>query len=306
MNNDRLSFNIIIDKLSLLGNEKEYEIDVLSDDLNDVKFSGNKLWKLKYNILTARTRKFKILLTFGGAFSNHISAVAEAGKNFNFNTIGVIRGEVFFPLNPTLEFAKGQGMEFLPISRQEYRKKANEDFIASLNERFHFPYIIPEGGTNTLAMKGCAEISEKVAGNYDYICVACGTGGTIAGLVAGAHGKGKVLGFPILKGGDFLRTDIQQLLDDYGCDYTNWELFTDYHFGGYAKFKPELVDFINEFKEKQNIQLDPIYTGKMVYGVMDLVKKDYFPKGSKILIIHTGGLQGIEGFNQRYGNLINV
>lgn len=284
----------------------DFELSIYCDSSKSVKFSGNKVWKLKYNILWAKKSNFKTLLTFGGAFSNHVAAVATIGKLENFNTIGVIRGEIIFPLNPTLEFAKGQGMEFFPITRQEYRQKSSDEFLNMLRQRFDNPYIIPEGGTNLLAVKGCAEVLENISNDYDYMCVACGTGGTIAGLIAGSGGNGQVLGFPALKGGAFLKNDIQQLLNDYGCNYQNWELITDYHFGGYAKFKPELIDFINQFKQKHQIQLEPIYTGKMVYGVMDLIQRGYFPSGSRILMIDTGGLQGIEGFNQRFGNLVKL
>lgn len=290
----------------LFASDGNLQIDFLCDNNINVKFSGNKIWKLKHNLITAKSRKFRTLLTFGGAFSNHIAAVATAGNLLNFNTIGVIRGEIFFPLNKTLEYAKGQGMEFFPISRREYRQKSQKEFLDKLSERFDNPYIIPEGGTNLLALEGCAELMKSIPNEYDFVCVACGTGGTIAGLIAGSEGKGQILGFPALKGGDFLQDDIQQLLDDYDCNYENWQLVTGYHFGGYAKFKPQLIEFINQFKQIHDIQLEPIYTGKMVFGVMDLIQKDFFPKGSRILVIHTGGLQGIEGFNERFGDLLKV
>ena len=277
---------------------------VFSDEKKSRFVSGNKYWKLKYNLEVAKTLKKKTLLTFGGAFSNHIHAVAATGKLFNFDTIGLIRGEIITPLNSTLAFAKEQGMKLIPITRQDYRKKNNSDFLKKLESQFPDAYIIPEGGTNQLAIKGTSEIIDQLPNDFDYICCACGTGGTIAGLIIGANEKGKVLGFPALKG-SFLNGEITTLINDYNQkSYSNWELITDYHFGGYGKHKPELIDFINDFKENHQIQLEPLYTGKMMYGVFDMIEKGYFPKGSKIVVIHTGGLQGIAGFNQRFGNIL--
>ena len=284
---------------------KDVELMIKCDDLLNYSAQGNKFWKLKYNFIQAQKEGKKSILTFGGAFSNHIYAVAATGKKLNFNTIGLIRGEIKEPLNPTLAFAKRQGMELIPISRQDYRKKDEKDFITSLEKRFDSPYIIPEGGTNSLAVKGCSEMLLKMEEKFDYICCACGTGGTLAGLIVGAAGEGQILGFPALKGGDFLKEDIASLIYDYNEQtYNNWKLVTDYHFKGYAKFNTELIDFINDFKKKHDVQLEPVYTGKMLYGIMDLIQKGYFPKGSRILAIHTGGLQGIAGFNERFGGIL--
>lgn len=275
------------------------------EDLSDPFISGNKYRKLKYNILYAKEKGFKTLLTFGGAFSNHIHAVAYSGFKFGFNTIGIIRGEEVLPLNPTLEDAHSFGMEFHYISRADYRNKQQADFLAALSERFGNFYLIPEGGSNSLAVKGCTEILEEVELNYNHICCACGTGGTIAGIIASLNGSKKIWGFPALKNGDFLKKDITKLLKDYGSPLiTNWDLITEYHFGGYAKYNFDLINFINRFKKTHHIQLDPIYTGKLLYGIYDRIEKGFYKKGEKILAIHSGGLQGIRGFNERFGRMI--
>ncbi len=269
-------------------------IAIKREDLIHPFISGNKYRKLKFNILEAKTRNASVLLTFGGAYSNHIAAVAAAGKTYGFKTIGVIRGEELADKvseNPTLSFAKEQGMEFHFVSRTSYREKTSDSFIANLKVLFGDFYLIPEGGTNGLAVKGCEEILQENDFNFDYICCSVGTGGTISGLINASQSHQKILGFPALKG-DFLQADICKF-----ANQDNWKLITDYHFGGYGKIKPELITFINQFKQRYDVPLDPIYTGKMMFGIFNLLEKGFFPKNSKILAIHTGGLQGIAGVN---------
>lgn len=267
---------------------------VKREDLIHTFVSGNKYRKLKYNLVEAKIQGFKILLTFGGAYSNHIAAVAWAGHNFGFKTIGIIRGDELIDSiesNPTLHFAKQYGMQFEFVSRESYRNKNTEDFNNGLKQKFDSFYLIPEGGTNPLAVKGCEEILTDEDDLFDYICCSVGTGGTISGLVNASKQGQQILGFPALKD-DFLQEDISKFVTK-----TNWKLITDYHFGGYAKINNKLISFINTFKSTYQIPLDPIYAGKMLFGIFDLIEKNYFPKGSKILAIHTGGLQGIEGMN---------
>lgn len=265
------------------------------EDLIHPFISGNKYRKLKYNLRQAKAENQTTLLTFGGAFSNHIAAVAFAGKEHNFKTIGIIRGDELrekIQENPTLRFAQQNEMQFEFISRNDYSNKENPEFIEQLKQQFGSFYLIPEGGTNDLAVKGCEEILTQEDSQFDYICCAVGTGGTISGLINASLPHQKVLGFPALKG-DFLREEI--------CKFAktdNWKLINEYHFGGYGKIDLELVNFINNFNQSNNIPLDPVYTSKMAFGVFDLIAKDYFPSNSKILLIHTGGLQGIQGMNQ--------
>lgn len=269
-------------------------VSIRREDLIHPIISGNKFRKLKYNLVQAKAENQDALLTFGGAFSNHIAAVAFAGKEQGFKTIGVIRGDELeskISENPTLQFAQECGMQFKFITREAYRHKTEADFIENLKHEFGSFYLVPEGGTNELAVKGCQEILTKEDADFDFVCCAVGTGGTISGIINSILPHQKVLGFPALKG-DFLKEDIRKF-----AQKDNWEVITDYHFGGYGKVNPELIAFINEFYEVNRIPLDPIYTAKMVFGVMDLIQKNYFPENAKILLIHTGGIQGIAGMN---------
>lgn len=274
-------------------------LSIKREDLIHPLVSGNKFRKLKYNLLEATAQNQKQLLTFGGAFSNHIAAVAAIGQLHQIKTIGVIRGDELINSieeNPTLRFAKFCGMQLDFISRTAYRNKTEASFLEQLEQKWNSFYLIPEGGTNAFAIKGCEEILTEADEDFDFICCAVGTGGTISGIINSAKAHQKVLGFPALKG-DFLKEEICRFATNQ-----HWELILDYHFGGYGKVTPELIDFINQFILKTGIPLDPIYTGKMVFGVIDLIQKEYFPKGSKILMIHTGGLQGIEGMNIKLKN----
>ncbi len=267
--------------------------------------SGNKWYKLTHNLAEAKRQNQNKLLTFGGAYSNHIYAVAAAGKEWGFETIGVIRGEKMMPLNPTLSFAENAGMTLHFISRQLYKEKNNEALLIELKKHFGDFYLLPEGGTNELAVRGCEEIITAQYNDFDYIVCPVGTGGTLAGIASGLNGQKKIIGIPVLNTNGFLEKTIAELLLRVKQEIPhNWNLINDYTFGGYAKFTTDLITFINTFYERTRIPLDPIYTGKMVYGVYDLIQKTYFKKGEKILVIHTGGLQGIAGFNERFGNQI--
>ncbi|WP_179950012.1 1-aminocyclopropane-1-carboxylate deaminase/D-cysteine desulfhydrase [Lutibacter citreus] len=279
--------------------DKDISIFVKREDELHPFISGNKYRKLKYNLEEAQKLKHHTFLTFGGAYSNHIAAAASAGVEFGFKTIGVIRGDELafkldetFVTNATLKFASEHNMQFEFVSRSDYRNKTSKEFINNLKDKFGKFYLVPEGGTNKLAVKGCEEILNKEDEIYDIVCSSIGTGGTISGVINSLKPHQKVVGFPALKG-DFLKNEIKK----YVLTSKKWSLNTDYHFGGYGKVSEELIYFINKFKKETNIPLDPIYTGKMMYGIVDLIKKDYFPKRSKILAIHTGGLQGIIGMN---------
>ncbi len=280
--------------------EKKIELFIKREDLIHPSVSGNKFRKLKYNLEEAKKLKKKALLTFGGAFSNHIAATAVAGKLAGLKTFGIIRGDELgknlketLAENATLREAHKNGMKFNFVSRELYRQKSSFGFIEKMKNKWGDFYLVPEGGTNCLAVNGCEEILTEDDAQFNYVCAAVGTGGTISGLINSSNKKQKVIGFPALKG-NFLSEEIRKYTTKRG----NWSLNNDYHFGGYAKYNEELVSFINSFKEETSILLDPIYTGKMLFGIIDLIKKDEFPEGTKILAIHTGGLQGIEGFNQ--------
>ena len=278
---------------------KGISLVIKRDDLIHPFVSGNKFRKLKYNLLQAKAENQSALLTFGGAYSNHIAAVAYAGKENGFQTIGIIRGDELadkIESNPTLNFAQECGMQFEFVSRETYRLKTEESFLEQLQQKYGAFYLIPEGGTNAFAIQGCEEILTPEDASFDYVACAIGTGGTISGLINSVLPHQKVLGFPALKG-EFLQDEIRKFVR-----HENWELITDYHFGGYGKVSPDLIDWINRFYAQTQIPLDPVYTGKMVFGILDLIAKNYFPENANILLIHTGGLQGIQGMNLKLKN----
>ena len=274
---------------------KNISLYMKREDLLHPIISGNKFRKLKYNLENAKNQNQKVLLTFGGAFSNHIVAVAGAGNEFGFTTIGIIRGEELadkIDQNPSLLKAQQLGMTFVFVSREHYRQKESPDFIKQLRNDFGEFYLLPEGGTNELAIKGCEEILTDTDKEYfTHITCAVGTGRTISGLINSSTEKQQIIGFSSLKGA-FLSEVIRNFVVK-----TNWSISDAYHFGGYGKVNDELIQFLNSFYTQTSIPLDPVYTGKMVFGVLDLIEKGYFPENSKILMIHTGGLQGIKGMN---------
>ncbi len=292
--------NAIEEPLILPGISKKVKIFIKRLDLIHPHISGNKWFKLKFNLDEAKTKGYDTLLTFGGAYSNHIHATAAAGKLFGFNTIGIIRGEEHLPLNPTLHFAKEQGMQIHYVTRSGYRNKHTRGFQDQLKDKFGNVYIIPEGGTNQLALKGAAEIPELIETDYDYLCTPCGTAGTISGLIAGLKGENNIIGFSVLKGGGFLIDNVYTYLNEYcGKAFSNLSIYLDYHFGGYAKINKELIKFKDEFEKLNSIPLDYVYTAKMIYGIYDLIKNGYFPNGSSIMALHTGGLQGNIGMENK-------
>lgn len=282
------------------------EIHVLRLDLMHPFVNGNKWFKLKYNLEAAKQLNLNTILTFGGAFSNHIYATAAAGNLFNFRTIGVTRGEEMLPLNPTLDFATKQGMQLVYVDRQTYRARNTEALQQELKARFGDVFLIPEGGCNLHGVRGCTEIVDTIISGFDTICLACGTATTLTGIALSLNAKQRVIGFPVLKGGDFLKQDIDCLLFEYlssgfpvpGDGSLLWELVCNYHFDGYAKVNDVLIGFKKGFEEVHRIPLDYVYTAKMFYGVMDLVKLGYFD-GCRLLLVHTGGLQGNLGMEAR-------
>lgn len=278
---------------SLLA-EKELKLYIKRDDLIHPTISGNKWRKLKYNLLQAREEGFTQLLTFGGAYSNHIAATAAAAKDYGFHAIGIIRGEELNKnSNKTLSQAAKNGMDLHFISRERYRQKEHEEFTNSLKKEYGSFYLLPEGGSNALAVKGCTEIVGEIEIDFDYIISAVGTGGTLSGIACGLQKHQKALGISALKGANYLDNEVRRLVQAYsGNELTNWQINHAYHFGGYAKVNDDLLHFIEEFKREHEIQLDQVYTGKMMKALFDLIEKDYFKRGSTIIALHSGGLQG--------------
>jgi 1-aminocyclopropane-1-carboxylate deaminase len=274
---------------------KDLGIDLFikRDDLLHPEISGNKWRKLKYNLFELEKSDKSGFITFGGAYSNHLHAVAAAGKEFDFATVGIVRGEKPAILSPTLHNCLDLGMRLVFVSREEYRLKEKSNPIAEIIRSHSDLILLPEGGSNYFALKGCAEIVDEIAVPFDYLCLACGTGATMAGILSSSRKDFQTIGFPVLKGGDFIADEIRKLL--YVSDElqtTNHELQTNYHFGGYAKHTNELLDFIQAFEIQTNIKLEQVYTGKMMFGVFDLAKKGLFKHGDQIIVLHTGGLQG--------------
>lgn len=283
-----------------LLNSKGIKLYIKLDDLLHPEVQGNKWRKLKYNLINGKQQGYETLLTFGGAFSNHIYATAAAAQLDGFKSVGIIRSHKR-EITPTLKFAQSKGMILEFVSGEQYKEKYSETFLRELQLKYGNFYLLPEGGTNELAVKGAAEIINEIEIPFQYICAPCGTGGTLAGILAGLKGSAKVIGFSSLKGEDRLTAEVNELVQNYcGQKYQNFSINFDYHFGGYAKVKPELIEFIKQFKAEFNIQLDPVYTGKMMYGIFELIKGDYFPTDSTIIAVHTGGLQGLSGYAQYF------
>ncbi len=280
-------------------------------DLIHPHIKGNKWYKLKHNIAEATHQNKTTLLTFGGAFSNHIYATAAAGEAFAMKTIGIIRGEARQPLNHILSFAAENDMQLYYVDRSLY-KFLRENFASplfyeklatiltnnlasSLTNNLENIYVIPEGGANSFAVLGCQEISQNLDNQFDVLCCACGTGGTLAGIILGCPSPTvDRIGFVVLKGGEFMNAEIDKLIDAIRNDNitypTHFSLQTNYHFGGYAKKTPELLAFIDNFNKTYNLIIEPVYTGKMFFGLFDLISKGYFKSGTRILAIHTGGV----------------
>jgi len=293
---------------------KHYGVDVVMrrDDLVDSSLSGNKFYKLFYNLHHAKSLGYQQLLSFGGAYSNHLYALAAAGRDAGFNTIGVIRGERPALLSPMLQDAERWGMQLHFVSRTAYQQKNLPELNEILRKQYSDFYSIPEGGSNSLGFQGAQVIGwaldQQLNGDYTAACLACGTGSTMAGVAAGIAGVArvvehpKVIGFSVLKGegglGEAIVSHHQSLaLKPHAIRPNNWRLISGYHAGGYGKKLPSHVqDFCKSFEQETAINLDPVYTAKMCWGVAQLLQQQYWPRGSRLILIHTGGLQGRRGF----------
>jgi len=278
---------------------RKISLSIKREDLIHPVISGNKWRKLKYNIIHCRENGYKGILSFGGAFSNHLAALSHACNSYQLAAVGMIRGDNIDEQNPTIQFLRQEGMQLELVDRISYRKKSKPEFLLQLQDKYPDYFIVPEGGSNALALKGVGEIVAELDDNpLDYLCVSAGTAYTSIGILTHVDPDKvrKVLVFSSLKG-DFLKHEIEKYKDDI---LVEWELVTDYHFGGYAKTNLGLISFINEFKAFSGIPLDPIYNGKMFYGLRDMIRKEKIAKASQVLVIHTGGIQGIAGHNYRY------
>ncbi len=260
------------------------------DDLISPDFPGNKWRKLSLNLDAARHAGHTALATFGGAYSNHIRAVAAAGQRFGFATIGVIRGEQHQPLNPSLRSAAACGMRLTYMDRGTYRRKTEPAVIEALRDRFGDFYLLPEGGSNGLAARGCARIPAEIGVPFDVICCPCGTGGTLAGVAAGLHGGQRALGFSALQGGGrFLPAAVAALQDEgFGGPAGQWDIDDRFHFGGFARRTAELDGFITDFAGRHGLALDRVYVAKMMYGIYARARDGAFAADSTVVAVITG------------------
>ncbi|WP_242454744.1 1-aminocyclopropane-1-carboxylate deaminase/D-cysteine desulfhydrase [Bailinhaonella thermotolerans] len=257
------------------------------DDLIHPEVTGNKWRKLKHNLTAAAGHER--ILTFGGAYSNHIRATAAAGRLHGFETVGVIRGEEHLPLNPSLAYAVSRGMRLTYLDRAAYRRKTEPAVLDRLREEWGDFYLLPEGGSNAHAVRGCAELPAEVGVPYDVICCPAGTGGTLAGIAAGLPPGARAIGFSVLKGGAFLTGEVARLQTEaYGGPRGFWHVETGFHFGGYAKSTPELDAFAAGFADRHGIALDPVYTAKMMYGVYALAGRGVLAPGARVVAVITG------------------
>lgn len=288
---------------------KNVQLFIKRDELIHPLLQGNKWRKLKYNLLAAAQQSADTLLSFGGAYSNHLHALAAAGRLFNFNTIGIIRGERPTPLNPTLQDMQDWGMQLEFISRADYRKQESAELIQQLKQKYGAFYLIPEGGNNAAGRYGCAELLDELRERYDYICCEVGSGTQFSALVSQHSASSQAaqqthyLGFVVMKNPALLQ-QLEVYFEQQQVSYNNWSLNHDYHFGGFARANNILHEFIHQFKQQHGIQLEPVYSGKMLYGLYQLIKQDYFKPGSRILAIHGGGLQGLRGFADDYPDAV--
>ena len=286
--------------------EADVSLDVLRLDLIHPLIHGSKWFKLKHNLLQVQKSGATRVLSFGGAWSNHILALAAAGKYYGLETIAVIRGELVEPLNSVLSFAKEQGMQLYPVSREDYRRKSEAEFIDELHDELGEFYLIPEGGSNALALKGCEEICDLIFKSEwlkesssltpNFVALACGPGATMAGLISGFSKSRnsilpEVLGFSVLKGEGYLSSEVTRHLDGVSLEGSvPWRMIEDYHCGGYAKSNEKLRSFLQAFSSISDIPIEPVYTGKVFFGLLEMVKSGEFKSGSRILALHTGGI----------------
>lgn len=272
---------------------ENYSLSVKRDDLLHPVISGNKWRKLKYALLAAQQQQVKHILSFGGGYSNHLHALAYCCNKLGINLTTIVRGDYSSKLTPMLEDLKNWGADIHWVDRQTYQRRDEPVYLNELTRQFPDALLIPEGGSQSLALQGVAEIVGELNQHYDYILSPVGSGGTLAGLINATVGlPTQVLGIAVLKGPGYFEELVANLLPASALNANHWQINHDYHFGGYAKSTEELRTFCKDFQLQTHISIEPVYTGKMFYGLRDLVARQYFPKGSRILALHTGGLQG--------------
>lgn len=284
-----------------LFSQHDIHVSIKRDDLIHPVISGNKWRKLLFNIKEAKNKGLKGILSFGGAYSNHIHALAYACYQSNMPSQGIIRGEGCYASNSTLSQASKWGMNLQFVNREIYRCRNDIDYLANLQIQYPHYHLVPEGGSNALAVKGMSLLMDELKhqATFDTLFVPVGSGGTLAGIISGNAEQHKLYGVTVLKQGEYLNEEIKMLLPKHAKNYSNWELLTQYHGGGYGKFSAEDCRQICEFSHLTQVPFEPIYSGKMLLALLDLIQQGFFPSGHRIMLVHTGGLQGLYGLNER-------
>lgn len=291
-----------IEKLNhTIFDENQLHVYIKRDDLIHPIISGNKWRKLKYNLKQAKTNGYEGIMSFGGAYSNHIHALAYACQQHQIASVGIIRGENHYQSNATLSQAQKWGMKLTFVSRAEYKRRQDPSYISTLQNHYPNHLIIPEGGSNELALGGVGEIISELSQQltYDTLILPVGSGGTIAGLIKADNNKHRILGIAVLKQADYLKNDINTLINKPSATEENWQLLTNYHGGGYGTFSIEAAEKIAAFSKQNAIPFEPIYSGKMLLACLNLAEQGYFAKNERIVLLHTGGIQGLVGLAER-------
>ena len=281
-----------------LFEQYKLNVQIKRDDLLDPIISGNKWRKLKYNLQHVKEKGYQGILSFGGAYSNHIHALAYACNKYSLNAVGIIRGEAHYANNFTLSKAKQWGMNLQFVDRMTYRLRDNSEYLQRLSQQYPDHYIIPEGGSNTLALKGVAEICHELdqQTQFDTLITPVGSAGTISGLISGDNNQHKILGIAVLKQTDYLTKEVKVLLNDKEDKlFNHWQILNSYHDGGYAKFSPDNLKKLQDFSAITGVPFEPVYSGKMIIALLDLITTNYFQPHHNIVLLHTGGLQGLGG-----------
>lgn len=277
------------------------QVQIKRDDLIHPIISGNKWRKLKGNLAQVNKGNYQGIISFGGAYSNHIHALAFACYQKNINCIGIIRGEEHYADNFTLKWAQHWGMKLHFVDRKTYRLRADNAYLKQLSKTYPHYFIVPEGGSNTLALSGVGDVIEELnqQTTFDTLITPVGSGGTLAGLIAADNEQHKLLGIAVLKQGEYLRTNIKNLLPISTSHFSNWQLLCQFHRGGYAKFSPQYAQRVLDFAQVTGIDFEPVYSGKMILALLDLIEQGYFKANERIVLLHTGGLQGLGGMAER-------
>jgi 1-aminocyclopropane-1-carboxylate deaminase len=275
-------------------------VSIKRDDAIHPVISGNKWRKLKFNLNYAKSHHYAGVLSFGGSFSNHIHALAFSCQQQGLKCIGIIRGEKEYASNFTLSMAQQWGMKLHFVDRKTYRLRENKEYLAKLQHAYPDYLIVPEGGSNELALTGVGEIITELnqQGDFDTLLTPVGSGGTLAGLIQADNNQHNLLGISVLKQDGYLNEQVNELLVD-SSNYTNWQIMSQFHCGGYAKFSEEDIKKIQSFNQQTGFTFEPVYSGKMILALINLIEQHYFPIGHRIVLLHTGGLQGIGGLIER-------